>query len=150
MVRKTYRPSLLAALLLTALFAVSNVPAQPPGEAGGMHPGMMGGMMGGGMMNGAPTTRSGNGSAGAELFESHCASCHRGGENVVVPLLPLKGSKKLADFETFLSFVRDPRMPDGSVGAMPAFGQSSLSDEQARMLYRYLLANEGDAAQPAH
>lgn len=110
---------------------------------------MHGGTMGRGMMNNAPAPRSGDGTAGAELFESHCASCHRGGGNVVVPLLPLEGSKKLADFQSFLAFIRDPRMPDGSVGAMPSFGESSLSDEQARLLYKYLLAEEGDAADPA-
>lgn len=151
MTRKRYRLILLGAILLTGLLALSETPAQPPQQDYNTHAGMMGGMMHGGMMNGgmmnrAPADGQSDGSAGAALFESHCASCHRGGGNVIVPLLPLKGSKKLADFETFLAFIRHPRMPDGSLGAMPAFGQSSLSDEQARQLYRYLLAEERDAA----
>ena len=61
---------------------------------------------------------------GAKIFNVNCSRCHPDGGNVVVPILPLRGSSKLADFKTFLSFIRDPKMPDGSEGVMPVFSQT--------------------------
>ena len=75
---------------------------------------------------------------GAKIFNANCSRCHPDGGNVVVPILPLRGSSKLADFKTFLSFIRDPKMPDGSEGVMPAFSQTQLSDRAARRLYQYI------------
>ena len=37
----------------------------------------------------------------------------------------------LADFKTFLYFIRNPEMPDESKGSMAAFTKSKISDRQA-------------------
>jgi mono/diheme cytochrome c family protein len=75
---------------------------------------------------------------GQRLFADNCASCHPNGGNVVVAELPIKTSKKLADLASFTSFIRSPRMPNGSSGDMPAFGTDQLSDKQAGELYTYI------------
>jgi mono/diheme cytochrome c family protein len=76
--------------------------------------------------------------AGAVIFASNCQGCHPGGGNLVVAGLPLKQAQQLGSFETFVTFVHDPRMPDGSRGPMPAFASEQLSDAQARRLYAYI------------
>ncbi len=76
--------------------------------------------------------------AGHHLFESHCSGCHRRGENIIVPNLPLRTAVQLNNFDDFLGFIRDPKMPDGSPGPMPRFALDKISDEQARQLYDYL------------
>jgi mono/diheme cytochrome c family protein len=76
--------------------------------------------------------------AGQRLFAGNCASCHPNGGNVVAADLPLKTSKKLADLATFTAFIRNPRMPNGSEGDMPAFGADQVSDKQAGELYSYI------------
>ena len=53
--------------------------------------------------------------------------------------LPLKGSTKLADSETFLAYVRDPKLPDGKAGPMPAFPASKISDSDVNALYGYIV-----------
>jgi mono/diheme cytochrome c family protein len=103
----------------------------------------MGGMMGGGMMGenyDGTTQQSVKGTPGAGIFRANCARCHPGGGNVISPNLPLNGSDKLANFKRFLSFIRHPKMPDGSEGAMPAFPGSKISDLQARRLYQFITA----------
>jgi Cytochrome C oxidase, cbb3-type, subunit III len=80
---------------------------------------------------------------GAGIFRLNCASCHPNGGNVVTPNLPLNGSPMLTDFKTFLDFIRHPKMPDGSEGAMPAFTESKISDQQAQRLYQFITAAEG-------
>ncbi len=77
-------------------------------------------------------------SARAKIFNANCSRCHPNGGNVILPNLPLRGSSKLADFKTFLSFIRDPKMPDGSEGVMPAFSDKQISDQQAKTLYKYI------------
>jgi mono/diheme cytochrome c family protein len=77
-------------------------------------------------------------SAGVRTFNANCSRCHPNGGNVIVPDLPLRGSSKLADFKTFLSFIRDPKMPDGSEGVMPVFSDRQISDQQAKILYKYI------------
>ena len=76
--------------------------------------------------------------AGEKVFDNNCTGCHAHGGNVIAPNLPLAGSPELSDFETFERFVRSPRMPDGSAGAMPPFPISKISDKQARALYEYI------------
>jgi mono/diheme cytochrome c family protein len=78
------------------------------------------------------------GTAGEKTFNLQCSRCHPNGGNVILPDLPLRGSSKLADFNTFLSFIRDPKMPDGSEGVMPVFSKKQLSDQEAKTLYNYI------------
>lgn len=75
---------------------------------------------------------------GRHTFESHCSGCHRRGENIIVPDLPLRNAPQLKNFNDFMNFIRDPRMPDGSPGQMPRFGADTLSDEETKQLYDYL------------
>jgi cytochrome c6 len=70
---------------------------------------------------------------GEEEFKKNCASCHPNGGNVIEPEDTIKGSPKLRDFETFLSWIRKPVQP------MPTFSPSQLSEEQARQLYDYIV-----------
>jgi Cytochrome C oxidase, cbb3-type, subunit III len=83
--------------------------------------------------------------AGAKLFNVNCNRCHPNGGNVILPDFPLRGSSKLSDFNTFLSFIRDPKMPDGSEGVMPAFSDKQISDKQAKALYQYIVS-AGDSS----
>jgi len=75
---------------------------------------------------------------GARLFAANCAACHPGGANVVVPELPLKGAKQLATEASFVSFIRNPTMPNGSAGQMPAFPADQVSDKDAGDIYQYI------------
>ena len=56
-----------------------------------------------------------------------------------MPELPLRGAPQLADFNTFMAFLRDPRLPDGSRGPMPPFSADALTRIQAKSLYDYML-----------
>ena len=76
--------------------------------------------------------------AGAELFSANCKGCHPNGGNIIKPNLPLRSAPQLADFKSFEGFIRDPKMPDGSSGVMPAFTQAKISDQQAKELYDYI------------
>ena len=112
---------------------------------------MAGGMMGGGMMgpgqgrgySGQPLQTRGQ---GAEIYSVECIRCHGQGGNLIYPSLPLRGAPQMADFNTFLGFIRHPKMPDGSQGPMPAFPPERISDDQARDLYQYLVAVLGSPA----
>jgi len=79
---------------------------------------------------------------GARLFAANCAACHPGGANVVVPELPLKGARQLAGLDAFVSFVRNPLMPNGSAGQMPAFPADQLGAKDAGDLYQYIVAQQ--------
>jgi uncharacterized membrane protein len=76
--------------------------------------------------------------AGAKVFSSNCSGCHPHGANILVPSLPLRGAPQLAEFKTFVDFIRDPKLPDGSKGPMPAFPPTKISDQQAKELYEYI------------
>jgi uncharacterized membrane protein len=78
-------------------------------------------------------------SAGQKVFDNNCTGCHAHGGNVIDPNLPLALAPQLTRFEDFARFIRDPRMPDGTVGAMPAFPSEKISDAQARQLYDYIV-----------
>jgi mono/diheme cytochrome c family protein len=106
-----------------AAAAAQVAPAAPPAEAQPKAPAQ------------APPSK-----AGEALFASNCQACHPNGGNIVVAQLPLKTSKYLAGEQAFVSFIRAPKMPDGSAGGMPAFTPDLLSDQQAGELYQYIMA----------
>jgi len=81
--------------------------------------------------------------AGQKIFNEICSGCHAKGYNMIISDLPIRGSHKLINFEIFLSFIRDPRMPDGSTGPMPSFPESNLSDADIKKLYNYLISEYG-------
>jgi len=87
---------------------------------------------------GGGTTVKAAAPAGQKIFADNCSACHPNGGNVVTAELPLKTSKKIADLATFTAFIRNPRMPNGSAGDMPAFGTDQVSDKQAGELYSYI------------
>ena len=98
-------------------------------------------MMGGGMMHegqGGNIQTSQKATTGAEIFNVNCAGCHANGGNSMSPNLPVKGSRQLTSQKTFVKFIRAPKMPDGSAGAMPAFPKSRISDKQAKELFKYV------------
>ena len=80
---------------------------------------------------------------GKQIFDSNCSRCHPDVRIIVYPDMPIKGSGRLSDFQTFYRFIRDPRMPDGSTGPMLSFSEKQLSDEQVRELYRYIISERG-------
>jgi uncharacterized membrane protein len=77
--------------------------------------------------------------AGAKVFSANCKGCHPNGGNILKPNLPLRSAPQLAEFKSFEGFIRDPKMPDGSAGAMPAFAPAKISDQQAKELYNYIV-----------
>ncbi|MGA2546437.1 MAG: c-type cytochrome [Rectinemataceae bacterium] len=81
---------------------------------------------------------AGNEGEGRSLFASNCQACHAGGGNSISASLPIKGSKRLANLESFTSFIRAPSMPDGKPGDMPPFGKDTLDDGQVSKLYSFL------------
>jgi uncharacterized membrane protein len=80
---------------------------------------------------------------GEKIFVQSCRACHLEGGNLIKPQMPLKGSAPLTSFETFVAYIRDPRLPDGSRGAMPDFPASRIPQQQARDLYQYLIETFG-------
>jgi mono/diheme cytochrome c family protein len=80
---------------------------------------------------------------GEKIFNAYCSVCHINGGNVMDSRFPLRGSQRLATIKTFLSFIRNPRMPDGSSGSMPSFSESQISDKEAENLYKYIISKKG-------
>jgi uncharacterized membrane protein len=76
---------------------------------------------------------------GARVFKNDCSGCHVQGGNVVDPNLPLRSAPQLAHFNTFADFVRNPTMPNGTKGVMPAWPPSKLSEQEAQELYQYIV-----------
>ncbi|MEQ1621665.1 MAG: DUF2231 domain-containing protein [Methylococcales bacterium] len=76
---------------------------------------------------------------GRQVFISHCSGCHANGGNILYPHLPLRTAPQLLSYEGFIAFVRYPTLPDGSKGPMPNFTEQTLSDQQARELYNYIV-----------
>jgi mono/diheme cytochrome c family protein len=76
---------------------------------------------------------------GRNIFVGHCSGCHSNGGNILFPNLPLRSAPQLVSYEKFIEFVRNPMLPNGSKGPMPAFTQHNLSDQQARELYNYVV-----------
>lgn len=105
-----------------------------------------GGLVYTGLAPAGPTTYQ----AGEKIFNNNCTGCHAHGGNVIAPNLPLAIAPQLVKFEEFESFIRAPHMPDGTVGAMPAFPKSKISDQEAKALYDYVahvIANPSDRNQ---
>jgi mono/diheme cytochrome c family protein len=130
----------MKSLLMTCIFLLALVFVVPSVFAQ-----MGGGMTGGGqgqMMAPEKSQEAGSQSAGAKIFDDHCVSCHPGGGNIVIPALPLSDSRVLTNLKTFVAFLRNPRLPDGSPGSMPSFGRSKVSERQAKQLYQYLTTVE--------
>jgi len=80
---------------------------------------------------------------GEKIFNADCRICHVNGGNIIDSRFPLRGSQRLAAVKTFLSFIRNPAMPDGSSGAMPSFSESQISDKEAENLYKYIISKKG-------
>ena len=76
---------------------------------------------------------------GQKIFVNHCSGCHPNGGNILFPNLPLRTAPQLKSYQTFIEFVRNPTLPNGSKGPMPAFTQNKLSDEKAEELYSYIV-----------
>ena len=132
---------LILGLTILSLVTIGAVAyAQGPGMMGGgydMGPGMMESEQG-------KESQTQKTTVGADIFNSNCRVCHVNGGNTIYPSMPLKGSTKLANFETFLSFIRNPKLPDGSRGPMPSFSKSQISDKQAEELYQFITSPESD------
>lgn len=76
--------------------------------------------------------------AGMNIFNENCMACHPKGGNVIDPSLPLLNSAYTQNAAAFLAFIRDPKRPSGSAGAMPSFSSTKVSDRQASDLYNYI------------
>ncbi len=76
---------------------------------------------------------------GERLYAVNCSGCHPNGGNLINSSLPVINSPILKDLDTFVNFVRNPRRPDGSPGAMQAFSKNKLSDQQLRTIYHYII-----------
>ncbi len=76
---------------------------------------------------------------GRNIFVSRCSGCHANGGNILYPHLPLRTAPQLISYDKFLEFVRDPKLPDGSKGPMPAFTEQDLSSQHAIALYDYVI-----------
>jgi len=113
--------------------------SQPATQAATPSAPMQGGAPANGPARGAPATPSPE-RLGARLYAANCAACHPGGANVVATNLPLKGAQQLASENTFVTFVRNPLMPNGTPGPMPAFPPDQLSDKDASNIYQYILS----------
>jgi len=79
------------------------------------------------------------GQSATEQFHQSCGACHPGGGNVFKPHLSLKSAPQLQDFDTFLSYLRNPRPRDGSDCIMPPYPAENFSEEQARQIYQEIL-----------
>jgi mono/diheme cytochrome c family protein len=75
---------------------------------------------------------------GELVFDSNCSGCHAHGGNAILPNFPLRSAPELARFQDFREFIRDPKLPSGAEGPMPAFPASKISDKQAHQLYEYI------------
>jgi uncharacterized membrane protein len=103
------------------------------------------------------TGASGNGRAaaaslqvktGGMIFAKNCQACHPHGKNVIMPQQPIIGSDRLANFPVFRDWIRNPRLPGGALGPMPAFSPAQISNSEVRDLYRYVLYAFGKSSPP--
>ncbi len=74
---------------------------------------------------------------GKAVFDKNCASCHKGGGNVVNPVKTLSRSDREANgIKSPGDIVKIIRNPGPG---MPAFDQSAISDEEANAVAEYVL-----------
>ena len=78
-------------------------------------------------------------SEGRKIFVTRCSGCHANGGNILKPNLPLRTAPQLESYELFLEFIRNPKLPNGRTGPMPALKENELSDQQVRELYNYVI-----------
>ena len=76
--------------------------------------------------------------AGEALYIAHCAGCHPQGGNSMNKELPVIGSSHLKDSKAFVKFNRNPVLPNGLKGTMPAFPEDKISDDEMTLIYRYV------------
>ena len=76
---------------------------------------------------------------GVELFTRYCSQCHPKGGNKYKAHLPLLSAPQLANFETFLVYIRNPKARDGSNTIMMSFPAKIVSEPDAREIYRYIM-----------
>ena len=74
-----------------------------------------------------------------EQFNKYCSACHPGGGNKFKPHLSLINAPQLADFETFLTYIRAPKARDGSPTIMMQFSPKIVSEQEAREIYQYIV-----------
>jgi len=79
------------------------------------------------------------GQSAPEQFNQTCGACHPGGGNVFKPYMSLKKAPQLEDFDTFLTYLRNPKPRDGSDCIMPAYPVENFSDRQAREIYQEII-----------
>ncbi|HVN24745.1 MAG TPA: c-type cytochrome [Syntrophorhabdales bacterium] len=82
---------------------------------------------------------------GEKLFRANCSGCHPYGTNIVAPDAELRGSDDYKDLQTFIRWIRDPKMDNGARGVMPPFPPSRISDTQAGELREYIMKTMGPA-----
>lgn len=82
---------------------------------------------------------------GEKLFRADCSGCHPYGGNIVDPKAELRGSDELKDLQTFIRWIRDPRLDNGAKGPMPPFPSARVSDPQAKELLVYIIKVMGPA-----
>jgi uncharacterized membrane protein len=75
----------------------------------------------------------------ADLFNKNCKTCHPGGGNLFKAQFPLKSAPQLANFDTFVVYIRNPKARDGSQTIMKPFPADKLSEQQAREIYQYIV-----------
>ncbi len=83
--------------------------------------------------------------SGEKLFRANCSGCHPYGGNIVDPKAELRGSDELKDLQTFIRWIRDPRLDNGAKGPMPPFLPARVSDAQAKELLGYIIKVMGPA-----
>jgi mono/diheme cytochrome c family protein len=83
--------------------------------------------------------------SGEKLFRANCSGCHPYGGNIVDPKAELRGSDELKDLQTFIRWIRDPRLDNGAKGVMPPFLPARVSDAQAKELLGYIIKVMGPA-----
>jgi uncharacterized membrane protein len=76
--------------------------------------------------------------AGEKLYAANCGTCHPQGGNIFNAALPVKNSSYLKTFNVFLNFNRNPQMPDGTKGIMPAIPPVKVSDAEMKQIYDYI------------
>jgi uncharacterized membrane protein len=81
---------------------------------------------------------SGSFATGEKIFNAECRACHPQGQNALMPKMPIRGSDKLVDFQTFNDFIRNPQLPGGAKGLMPNFHYRKISNQEAKELYDYV------------
>jgi uncharacterized membrane protein len=76
--------------------------------------------------------------AGENIYKINCSACHPQGGNIVNPNLSVLGAPQLIDFDTFLTYSRNPQRPGAVPGLMPPVLPTKLSDQQLKEVFDYI------------